>query len=142
MTHLVIVLPYDLDWPCRFDEERSVLAAVSAGIEAVSRHVGSTAVPGLGAKPVIDVTVGLPALVEVEARMPALEAAGYEYVQNTKGNSRAKALPNVAARTACRRPEFIEGAPQATEPEWGAEPHVGPLCSSPREFFTQLRRAA
>lgn len=51
------------------------------GSEAVIEHVGSTAVPGLGGKPVIDVMVGLPALVEVEGRIPALEAAGYEYVQ-------------------------------------------------------------
>jgi GrpB-like predicted nucleotidyltransferase (UPF0157 family) len=54
---------------------------VFAGSEAVIEHVGSTAVHGLGAKPVIDVMVGLPALVEVEGRIPALEAAGYEYVQ-------------------------------------------------------------
>jgi GrpB-like predicted nucleotidyltransferase (UPF0157 family) len=44
-------------------------------------HVGSTAVPGLGAKPVIDVLIGVPILIEVERRIPALEAAGYEYVQ-------------------------------------------------------------
>lgn len=79
--HRVIVVPYDLDWPRRFDEERSVLASAFAGSEAAIEHVGSTAVPGLGAKPVIDVMVGLPALVEVEGRIPALEAAGYEYVQ-------------------------------------------------------------
>jgi hypothetical protein len=46
----VIVVPYDPDWSRRFEEERRVLAAVFAGPEAVIEHVGSTAVPNLGAK--------------------------------------------------------------------------------------------
>lgn len=81
MADRVTVVPYDPAWPGRFDEERRALAAVFAGTEAVIEHVGSTAVPGLGAKPVIDIMVGVPVLVAVEGRIPALEAAGYEYVQ-------------------------------------------------------------
>ena len=80
MTTRVTIAPYDPDWPRRFDEERSVLAAVFAGSDAIIEHVGSTAVPGLGAKPVIDILIGVPILLEVEERIPALEAAGYEYV--------------------------------------------------------------
>ena len=81
MTSHVLLVPYDPGWPRRFDEERHVLAAVFIGAEAVIEHVGSTAVPGLGSKPVIDVMVGVPRLAVVEDRIPALEAAGYEYVQ-------------------------------------------------------------
>jgi len=80
MTTRVTIVPYDPNWPRRFDKERSVLAAVFAGSDAVIEHVGSTAVPGLGAKPVIDILVGVPILLEVEDRIPALEAAGYEHV--------------------------------------------------------------
>jgi GrpB-like predicted nucleotidyltransferase (UPF0157 family) len=81
MTNRVILVPYDPDWPRRFEEERGVLANVFAGVEATIEHVGSTSVPGLGAKPVIDVMVGVRELADVEALIPALEAAGYEYVQ-------------------------------------------------------------
>lgn len=81
MTQRVILVPYDPDWPHRFDHERAVLGGVFAGTEAVIEHVGSTAIPGLGAKPVIDMMVGLSQLTEVEGRIAALEAAGYEYVQ-------------------------------------------------------------
>lgn len=81
MTERVIVVPYDPDWPGRFDRERAILGAVFAGSEATIEHVGSTAVPGLGAKPVIDVMVGLSKLAEAKARISALEAEGYEYVQ-------------------------------------------------------------
>lgn len=75
------IVAYDPTWPRRFDEERQVLAAIFASSDAVIEHVGSTAVPGLGAKPVIDVMIGVPALDEVERRIPALEASGYEYVR-------------------------------------------------------------
>jgi GrpB-like predicted nucleotidyltransferase (UPF0157 family) len=80
MTNRVTIVPYDPGWPRRFDEERSVLAAVFAGSDAIIEHVGSTAVPGLGAKPVIDILIGVPILLEVEDRFQALEAAGYEYI--------------------------------------------------------------
>ena len=62
-------MAYDPEWPRRFDEERRVLAAVFAGSDAVIEHVGSTAVPGLGAKPVIDVLLGVTMLIEVERRI-------------------------------------------------------------------------
>jgi GrpB-like predicted nucleotidyltransferase (UPF0157 family) len=81
MPDRVTVVPYDPAWPGRFDEERRALAAVFVGSDAVIEHIGSTAVPGLGAKPVIDIMVGVPVLVAVDDRIPALEAAGYEYVQ-------------------------------------------------------------
>lgn len=58
-----------------------MLGAVFADVDAVIEHIGSTAVPGLGAKPVIDVMVGVPALAVVEERIPALDAIDYEYVR-------------------------------------------------------------
>jgi GrpB-like predicted nucleotidyltransferase (UPF0157 family) len=66
MTSHVLLVPYDPDWPRRFDEERRILAAVFAVAEAVVEHVGSTAVPGLGPKPVMDVTAGVPGFAAVE----------------------------------------------------------------------------
>jgi GrpB-like predicted nucleotidyltransferase (UPF0157 family) len=77
----VILVAYDPEWPYRFEQERSVLAAVFAGSEAAIEHVGSTAVPGLGSKPVIDIMVGVSALSEADRRIAILEDAGYEYVQ-------------------------------------------------------------
>lgn len=81
MTGSVILVPSDPEWPCRFDREAALLASVFAGSEAAIEHVGSTAVPGLAAKPVIDIMIGLSHLAQAESRAGALEAAGYEYVQ-------------------------------------------------------------
>ena len=98
MTNRVNVVPYDPDWPRRFDEERRLLAAVFAGSDVAIEHVGSTAVPGLGAKPIIDILIGVPMLVEVEDRMSSLVAAGYEYVPEYE-----KQLPD---RRYFRKPRF------------------------------------
>jgi GrpB-like predicted nucleotidyltransferase (UPF0157 family) len=75
-----MVVPYDPDWPRRFEQEQAVLAAVFPEGEASIEHIGSTAVPGLGAKPVIDIMVGVARLPEAENRIAALEAVDYEYV--------------------------------------------------------------
>lgn len=72
--------PYDSNWPAQFEEARESLRRVFPPSLAVIEHVGSTAVPGLGAKPVIDIMVGVPQLSAVESRIAALENLGYQYV--------------------------------------------------------------
>jgi GrpB-like predicted nucleotidyltransferase (UPF0157 family) len=82
MTNHVLLAPYDPDWPRRFEEERHLIAGVFAGTDAAIEHIGSTAVPGLRAKPVIDVMVAVPSLALAEQRTRALEAIGYDYVRD------------------------------------------------------------
>lgn len=67
-------------WPAIFEIERDALAALFPGPGIQIEHIGSTAVPGLVAKPVIDILLGAPDLGVIEAQIPALEAQGYEYV--------------------------------------------------------------
>jgi GrpB-like predicted nucleotidyltransferase (UPF0157 family) len=73
--------PYSPLWPAVFDLERERLAALFAGEDVAIEHIGSTAVPGLGAKPIIDVMLGVSDLAAVEARIAALAAEGYRYVK-------------------------------------------------------------
>lgn len=74
----VVVVAYDPAWPERFARERDALARVF-GSEATIEHVGSTAVPGLDAKPVVDILLGVAALDRVERRIPELAALGWEH---------------------------------------------------------------
>ena len=74
------IVAYDRAWPVRFEAERARVLALFEPGAAVLEHVGSTAVPGLGAKPIVDMLLGVRRLAEVEARIPALEALGWEYV--------------------------------------------------------------
>ena len=73
----IIVLDYDPKWPQWFDEAaeriRNALGDKVLGIH----HVGSTSVPGLAAKPLIDIDLVVADTTDEEAYVPKLEAAGY-----------------------------------------------------------------
>ncbi len=71
---------YDLRWPQDFEGEKAqILQIVGSPIVAVE-HVGSTAVPGLGAKPIIDIMVGARSLEDAARCFGPLREIGYEYV--------------------------------------------------------------
>lgn len=73
--------PYDPNWPGAFDREARVLAAALSGeMLGDMHHVGSTAVPGLAAKPIIDVLMTVPDLEAARAAFPAkLDEIGYDF---------------------------------------------------------------
>jgi len=76
----VVIVPYDKQWPWHFESERNRLQSLLSGIKFQIEHVGSTAVPGLGAKPIIDIMLGVDQLSQIEERIPAFEKIGYLYV--------------------------------------------------------------
>lgn len=79
-SHLIIV-DYDPTWPERFQQERARLLAVLAVSVQTIEHIGSTSVPGLAAKPVIDIMIGVRDLAEAEQPcIAAIVGLGYEYV--------------------------------------------------------------
>jgi GrpB-like predicted nucleotidyltransferase (UPF0157 family) len=77
----VAIVPYDPRWPEIFAEEKEhLLACLPREIIGRIEHFGSTAVPGLAAKPVIDMLVEVRSLEETRQEIvPILEAQGYEY---------------------------------------------------------------
>jgi GrpB-like predicted nucleotidyltransferase (UPF0157 family)/predicted RNA-binding protein associated with RNAse of E/G family len=80
MGHPVTIADYDPRWPLIYAKERSrILGAVGKTIVAIE-HIGSTAVPGLGAKPIIDIIVALPRLSDAQNCIEPLKGIGYEYV--------------------------------------------------------------
>src|SRR5262249_6388014 len=56
------IVPYDSTWPQQYAEERQRLDSALAGIAVRIEHNGSTSVPGLAAKPVIDIQISVAAL--------------------------------------------------------------------------------
>lgn len=76
----VVVVDHDPEWPRRFEVERERIArAIGEWITAME-HVGSTAVPGLAAKPIVDIMVGIGDLADAVHCIGPLEGLGYEYV--------------------------------------------------------------
>ena len=73
----ITLCDYDPDWPelfaCEDDRIRAVLGATALQVE----HVGSTSVPGLIAKPIIDILLVVPDSADEASYLPALQEAGY-----------------------------------------------------------------
>jgi GrpB-like predicted nucleotidyltransferase (UPF0157 family) len=70
------VVPYNPDWPIWFENEAEAIKKVLGDNFIAIHHVGSTSVPGLSAKPRIDI---IAVLVDPKKSIPALESIGYEY---------------------------------------------------------------
>lgn len=77
----VSLVPYDPAWPRMFEEEKKHLRdCLPSRLIRRIEHFGSTAIPGLAAKPIVDVIVEVSSLEETKARIaPVLEAQGYDY---------------------------------------------------------------
>jgi GrpB-like predicted nucleotidyltransferase (UPF0157 family) len=73
----IYLAPYDVEWPRLFEREaariKDALGPAALGLE----HVGSTSIPGLSAKPRIDIVLGVADSADEAAYVPAMEAAGY-----------------------------------------------------------------
>ena len=78
-SDLVTVVEYDPRWPERYErEEERLLDAIGGRVERIE-HVGSTAVPGLAAKPIVDVTATLADWDQAGECVGPVESLGYEY---------------------------------------------------------------
>ena len=94
----VIVVDYDPQWPGVFAHLRAPIAAALGDVAQAIEHVGSTAVPGLAAKPIIDIDVLLAdagRLPEVVARLAALGYA-HEGDLGVAGREAFKHAPQLA----------------------------------------------
>ncbi|MET7424240.1 GrpB family protein [Dactylosporangium sp. NPDC005555] len=76
----IVLHPYDPAWPDRYAAVSAAIRAVLGDLVAGLEHVGSTSVPGLAAKPVIDIDLLIADTADESAYVPALTAAGYVLV--------------------------------------------------------------
>ncbi|MFA9477358.1 GrpB family protein [Phycisphaerales bacterium AB-hyl4] len=75
----VSIAPYNPLWPDEFDRVRTELLDTLPSWILSIEHVGSTSVPGLDAKPIIDILVAVPNLSASLTLVPALEGLGFVY---------------------------------------------------------------
>ena len=73
----VRVVPSDDEWPVAFTQERHCLCKHIGHLVLDIQHVGSTAVPGLAAKPIIDIAVAVASPADVQRCRPLLVKLGY-----------------------------------------------------------------
>jgi len=97
----VQIVPYDAAWPARFEAERRLLLEVMGRwlVDGSIEHVGSTAVPGLAAKPVIDIMAGVESLETSRAAVAVLERHQYCYAAYRTDVMHWLCKPSPALRT-------------------------------------------
>jgi GrpB-like predicted nucleotidyltransferase (UPF0157 family) len=96
----VLIVPYDPAWPGRFDQERAALArTIGEWITGGIHHVGSTSVPGLESKPVIDILVGVRDLHGSRACFDRLFDLGYVYAPYRREEMHWFCKPDPSRRT-------------------------------------------
>ena len=94
------IAAYDPAWPARFEEEKVALeAAIGAWVMGGIHHIGSTAVPGLDAKPIIDILVGVGDLEASRACFEPLAELDYLYAPYLPEAMHWLCKPNPAQRT-------------------------------------------
>jgi GrpB-like predicted nucleotidyltransferase (UPF0157 family) len=73
------IVDYNSNWPVMYEQEKVTLSQALEGFNVVFEHIGSTSVPGLAAKPVIDIAVGINDLSLGEQLVKEIETLGYTY---------------------------------------------------------------
>jgi GrpB-like predicted nucleotidyltransferase (UPF0157 family) len=82
----IAIVPYDPAWPRRFEVERALLEPVLASwLQGGIHHVGSTAVPGIAAKPIIDMIAGVCDLEGARAAFESLREHSYDHTPHRPG---------------------------------------------------------
>ena len=100
-------MPYSASWPVLFEQEAARLhAALSRWLVGDVEHVGSTAVPGLAAKPVLDMLAPVADVEAAREAVPALVDLGYRHADHRDrtrrcGSTRSTARSTRRGRTSC-----------------------------------------
>ncbi len=98
----ITLVPYDRSWPMRYVELETLLErSLPADLWTRTTHIGSTAVPGMSAKPIIDVQVEVTSLDRVRLEVvPIMIGLGYEFIWRPTMGERAPFYAWFIARNA------------------------------------------
>ena len=72
------VVPHTSEWRNIFEAEAKLIAAALGGNVVAIHHIGSTSIPGIYAKPVIDLLIEVKNITEVDSQSAAMQSLGYE----------------------------------------------------------------
>ena len=74
----ITIVPYDSEWPRKYQKHADRIKAALGDVAQKIEHIGSTSVPGLAAKPIIDMLVVVPDSSDESAYLGQLQSVGYE----------------------------------------------------------------
>lgn len=135
----IVVVRYDPEWPRSFEAERALLERVLARwLEGGIHHIGSTAVPGIAAKPMIDMMAGVRDLEEARAAFEPLREKGYHYAPHRPDVAHHFAKPSP-------RPSELSFGLHLTEPEsdsGASDSRSGTPCGPTQSWRPSTRRSS
>ena len=100
----IVVVPYDPEWPHRFEAERALLERVLVPwLDGDIHHIGATSIPGLAAKPIIDMMAGVRDFEEARAAFEPLRDQSYVYAPHRPG------IAHHFSKPSCRLSEATHG---------------------------------
>jgi len=80
----LLIAPYDPAWPAAFEAERTRLAQTLGPLARRIDHNGSTSIPGLAAKPIIDIQISVDRLQPLDAYAAPLQTLGYTHLPHAE----------------------------------------------------------
>lgn len=122
----VVLVDYDESWHRRFDSWKGRLQGVLGPVAQRVDHIGSTAVPGLSAKPVVDIQVSVDDIEDEDSYRPAIESLGLQlrfrapdrrFFRLPKGESRTVHVHVCQARSERESNTLLFAAYLRTHPE-------------------------
>lgn len=150
----VIIVDYDPAWPKVFQFLRSKVCEVLGELAVSVEHVGSTSVPGLAAKPIIDMDVVVASRAEVAPAISRLAKIGYVHVGDLgiPGREAFTAPPNTPEHHlyACSRDaaelrrhlalrDYLRRNPEAARAYGELKRALAQRCGTDREAYTQAK---
>jgi GrpB-like predicted nucleotidyltransferase (UPF0157 family) len=79
MKYTTVIAGYDPQWPLIYEEEKARILRVIGHRLVAIEHIGSTSVPGLGAKPIIDISAAVHRLSDADECIEPLRSIGYKF---------------------------------------------------------------
>lgn len=137
----VRIVAYDKSWPVRFERERTLLQSALGDVSAGGiHHVGSTAVLGLAAKPIIDILVGVEGLDAALPCFEAIAALGYVHAAYRASEMHWFCKPGPSRRT--HHLHVVPMASRRFADELAFRDHLRSAPDSAAEYEALKRRLA
>lgn len=112
VPHHVEIVPYDPAWPAIAELEAIRLAGALGTNLLRTEHIGSTSVPGLAAKPIVDMIPVVVSLEDLDWQRPKIEALGYEWFGEYGIEGRRFCILSRDGKRVAHLHFFQQGSPQ------------------------------
>lgn len=137
--HRVDIHPYDPEWPQRYAQESERLKKCLGDWLLDIQHIGSTAIPGMPSKPILDIAIGVRDFDEAFDTLPLMEELGYQF-RGEQGVSRRHFF--ILGRPRTHHVHMIEWESRGWKQRLGFRDYLVAHSDTAREYWELKQRLA